>query len=76
MSIKIHINLNDQEFAATQAKSLRRWIEDEAIDDVKVNLEKKELKEDKAGAGIAEGILAVTLGAPAIVALVKSIHVV
>lgn len=71
-TIKIHI-LADEE-SSKEAKNLKNWLEnDEDFDYQKINQERTALKEDEAG-GMMEATLAVVLGAPAVVQLVKALQ--
>ncbi|MCC5945609.1 MAG: hypothetical protein JJT94_11795 [Bernardetiaceae bacterium] len=75
-NIKLHVTGADDTHTLQEAQALRNWIaDDESIEEFEsVALERKALQPDEAG-GMLEGILAITLGAPAIVQLVRSIHV-
>ena len=62
------------EESSKEAKNLKNWLEnDEDLDYQKINQERAELKEDEAG-GAMEATLAVVLGAPAVVQLVKALQ--
>ncbi|AFM03010.1 hypothetical protein Fleli_0543 [Bernardetia litoralis DSM 6794] len=71
-TLKIHV-LADEE-SSKEAKNLKNWLEnDEDLDYQKIKQERAELKEDEAG-GVMEATLAVVLGAPAVVQLVKALQ--
>lgn len=71
-TLKIHV-LADQE-SSKEAKNLKNWLEnDEDLDYQKINQERSPLKKDEAG-GAMEATLAVVLGAPAVVQLVKALQ--
>ncbi|WP_338764253.1 hypothetical protein WAF17_21345 [Bernardetia sp. ABR2-2B] len=71
-TLKIHV-LADEE-SSKEAKNLKNWLEnDEDLDYQKINQERAALKEDEAG-GAMEATLAVVLGAPAVVQLVKALQ--
>ncbi|WP_375560043.1 hypothetical protein ACE193_20345 [Bernardetia sp. OM2101] len=71
-TLKIHV-LADEE-SSKEAKNLKNWLEnDEDLDYQKINQERAALKEDEAG-GVMEATLAVVLGAPAVVQLVKALQ--
>jgi hypothetical protein len=71
-TLKIHV-LAD-EASSKEAKNLKIWLEnDEDLDYQKINQERAALKEDEAG-GVMEATLAVVLGAPAVVQLVKALQ--
>ena len=74
MDFKIIVNTEDKNLAIKQTKSLNSWIEDEELEEVEIELKRKELQADEAGAGVVESILAVVLGAKAVVELVKTIN--
>jgi hypothetical protein len=74
MDFKIIVNTEDKNLAIKQTKSLKSWIEDEELEEVEIELKRKELQADEAGAGVVESILAVVLGAKAVVELVKTIN--
>ena len=62
------------EESSNEAKNLKNWLEnDEDFDYQKINQERAELKDDEAG-GMMEATLAVVLGAPAVVQLVKALQ--
>lgn len=71
-TLKIHV-LADEE-SSKEAKNLKNWLEnDEDLDYQTINQERAELKDDEAG-GAMEATLAVVLGAPAVVQLVKALQ--
>ncbi|PIY08225.1 MAG: hypothetical protein COZ18_13385 [Flexibacter sp. CG_4_10_14_3_um_filter_32_15] len=71
-TLKIHV-LADED-SSKEAKNLKNWLEnDEDLDYQKINQERAELKDDEAG-GVMEATLAVVLGAPAVVQLVKALQ--
>ncbi len=71
-TLKIHV-LADEE-SSKEAKNLKHWLEnDEDLDYQKIKQERAALKEDEAG-GVMEGTLALVLGAPAVVQLVKALQ--
>ena len=70
----LKIRVLAQEDSSKEAKNLKNWLEnDEDLDYQKINQERAELKEDEAG-GVMEATLAVILGAPAVVQLVKALQ--
>jgi ferric-dicitrate binding protein FerR (iron transport regulator) len=71
-TLKIHVLANEE--SSKEAKNLKNWLEnDEDFDYQKINQERAELKDDEAG-GVMEATLAVVLGAPAVVQLVKALQ--
>ena len=71
-TLKIHVLADEQ--SSQEAKSLKNWLEnDEDFDYQKINQERAALKEDEAG-GAMEATLAVVLGAPAVVQMVKALQ--
>ncbi len=71
-TLKIHVLANEE--SSQEAKNLKNWLEnDEDFDYQKINQERTELKDDEAG-GMMEATLAVVLGAPAVVQLVKALQ--
>jgi hypothetical protein len=71
-TLKIHILANED--SNKEAKNLKNWLEnDEDLEYQKITQERAELKDDEAG-GMIEPILAVVLGAPAVVQLVKALQ--
>ncbi len=71
-ALKIHVLANED--SNKEAKNLKNWLEnDEDLDYQKINQERAALNEDEAG-GMIEPILAVVLGAPAVVQLVKALQ--
>jgi hypothetical protein len=74
-SLFLQIEGLENEEAQKEARSLRQWLEsDEDLDYDKIETLRKELAPDEAG-GALEAVLAVVLGAPAVVHLVKSLQV-
>ena len=74
MDFKINVISDDEEFALQQSKNLKNWIEDdEDLESVKVNQERKQLEEDDAGGGLLS-ILQVVAGA-ALEPIAKTIQV-
>lgn len=74
MEFNIIFTNEDNDYALKQARLLKNWILDSEIDGIDLSLKHKELQKDDAAAGIAEGIIAVSLGAPSVVILAQAIH--
>lgn len=71
-TLKIHVSADEE--SSKEAKSLKNWLEnDDDLDYQKISQERAVLKEDEAG-GAMEATLAVVLGAPAVVQLVKALQ--
>ena len=71
-TLKIHVSADEQ--SSKEAKNLKNWLEnDEDFDYQQISQERAALKEDEAG-GAMEATLAVVLGAPAVVQLVKALQ--
>ena len=71
-TLKIHVLANED--SNQEAKNLKNWLEnDEDFDYQKITQERAALKDDEAG-GMIEPILALVLGAPAVVQLVKALQ--
>jgi len=71
-TLKIHVLANEE--SIQEAKNLKNWLEnDEDFDYQKITQERAELKNDEAG-GMIEPVLALVLGAPAVVQLVKALQ--
>ncbi len=73
-TLKIHVLANEESESNKQAKNLKNWLEnDEDLEYQKITQQRAALKNDEAG-GMIEPILAVVLGAPAVVQLVKALQ--
>jgi hypothetical protein len=74
MNLKITVESDNKDFCMTQTRSLKNWIDNEN-EEIRTLLLKKEILKEDAGAGLVENIIAITLGAPSIIVLARSLHV-